>query len=261
LTRFVFDNASDTVTAYVNGMAGEYWIESPATNKRYAPNARAWMRTQLAKTPGSQPGEKPEFSPDQYYDPPENVPLRELVVSDTPTHRIVINTSEFTKVRVTWRTDAGGRAVEIPGKTDSAAGKGVSSLFLEVCQCIGPSVRNESLSPVCLPVLYGFNMLEDRAADGFLGRFGSVVTDERRAQHLLRARQGVVCGIDTRWRTSRINKPCGHNARRPSAGGEVDRIMVAACFQYLFVRLAVDPIGRQLGPAVDASNDNACVIA
>ena len=110
---FVFDCDKQDVTSYLDGMATEFWIENPANHPFYKYAARAWRQAKLAKLPSSQLGVGSGFSPDQFYNPPENQPLSEKVVSETADKRIVIRTYEFTKVRVTFHKDGGGKLSDI----------------------------------------------------------------------------------------------------------------------------------------------------
>jgi len=104
----VFDAEKKSVTAYLNGIATESWIEAPATTRFYRSTAHAWQQARLAQIPGLQPGEDPAFPRDQFYTPPEAQPLAESVVAETEDERTVLRTYEFTKVRVTLRRDATG---------------------------------------------------------------------------------------------------------------------------------------------------------
>lgn len=105
---FVFDNPKNTVTAYIGGIAAEYWIAEPAKSPFYQSTERAWRQARLATIPGVQPGEDPQFPKDQFYTPPETKALHEEVVSETAENRVIVRTFEFTKLRVTQRKDAAG---------------------------------------------------------------------------------------------------------------------------------------------------------
>lgn len=96
---FVYDNEKKTVTAYNDGKAIDHWIEEPAKSKFFAPAEKAWRQAWLAKVPGIQEGEDPYFPQDQFYEPPENEPLEEIIERETPDEQIVIFTYAFTKVR------------------------------------------------------------------------------------------------------------------------------------------------------------------
>lgn len=105
---FVFDAETKVVTAYLNGVAEERWVASPAKDRFYRAAARAWLQAQLAKVPGLQEGEDPEFPRDQFYDPPMDEILQEEVEHESARERVVVRTYAFTKVRVMWRKDAAG---------------------------------------------------------------------------------------------------------------------------------------------------------
>lgn len=81
---FVFDNARNTVTSYINGQATEYWIDDPLKHPFYQWPARAGRF-------------------------PETKPLKTTVLSQTPAERTVLREYPFTKVRVTLTKDARGR--------------------------------------------------------------------------------------------------------------------------------------------------------
>ena len=106
---FVFDHAKQTVTAYLDGAATEYWVDEPAKNPFYRSTERAWRQARLAALPGVQPGEDPQFAPGQFYAPPETDLVKEEVASQTDEERIIVRTYGFTKVRVTLRKDADGK--------------------------------------------------------------------------------------------------------------------------------------------------------
>jgi hypothetical protein len=110
---FVCDNEKKTVTAYLDGVATEYWVDAPANSRFYQSAARAWSQARMARLPGLQSGEDPGFPRDQFYEPPENVPLSESVLSESGDHRVVLRIYEFTKVRVTLRKDAKGQFSEV----------------------------------------------------------------------------------------------------------------------------------------------------
>ncbi|ODS86184.1 MAG: hypothetical protein ABS46_01385 [Cytophagaceae bacterium SCN 52-12] len=96
---FVYDSEKKIVTAYNDGEALDYWVEEPAKTSFYAPAERAWRQARLARIPGLQEGEEPDFPHDQFYEPPESRPLKEVVESETANERVVLLTYEFTKVR------------------------------------------------------------------------------------------------------------------------------------------------------------------
>ncbi|MCA9131610.1 MAG: hypothetical protein KDA45_00575, partial [Planctomycetales bacterium] len=103
---FVFDNERNQIAAYLNGVSSEFWSDA---DQFYRSAATAWKQAQLAKTPGLQPGERPDFPADQYYNPPQTELQSEEVVSESAEERVVVRTYAFTKVGVTYRKDAQGK--------------------------------------------------------------------------------------------------------------------------------------------------------
>lgn len=104
---FTFDNPRNTVTAYLDGKATEFWIENPASHPFYKWPANGWLQAELRRQPGIQPGEDPEFPAAQFYAPPEAKSHRVEIVSRTSEDRVEIRHYEFTRVRVTLRRLSG----------------------------------------------------------------------------------------------------------------------------------------------------------
>lgn len=105
---FVFDADTRVVTAYLDGVANERWVENPAKDRFYRAAERAWRQAQLAKISGLQEGEDESFSPDQFYDPPTDQLVREEIVAESDLERTVVRTYSFTKVRLTSRKQTDG---------------------------------------------------------------------------------------------------------------------------------------------------------
>ncbi|MCX6630974.1 MAG: hypothetical protein NTW28_25460 [Candidatus Solibacter sp.] len=100
---FSFDNQKHTVTAYLDGKASEFWIESPEAHPFFQWPYKGWVQAQLHRIPGLQPGEDPAFPKDQLYQPPEGRPLSRTVIETRGEERVELHTFPFTKVRVTLR--------------------------------------------------------------------------------------------------------------------------------------------------------------
>lgn len=105
---FVFDAETQVVTAYLDGVANERWVENPAKDRFYRAAERAWRQAQLAKSSGLQEGEDESFPRDQFYDPPTTQLLQEEVVAESDTERTVVRTFPFTKVRFISHKQADG---------------------------------------------------------------------------------------------------------------------------------------------------------
>ncbi len=110
---FVFDNAADTVTAYLDGKATDFWIESPERHNFFKWPAQGWQQEYLHKLPGLQQGEDPNYPADQYYAPPEGAPSKRELVSEAGDERVEMHHFAFTRVRVTLGRDAEGRLTEV----------------------------------------------------------------------------------------------------------------------------------------------------
>jgi hypothetical protein len=104
---FTFDNHRNTVTAYLDGRATEFWIEKPFGHPFYKWPANGWLQAELRRQPGVQPAEDPAFPANQFYTPPESKPRRVETVSRTPDERVEVRHYEFTRVRVTLRRLSG----------------------------------------------------------------------------------------------------------------------------------------------------------
>jgi hypothetical protein len=109
VVAFSFDNKRNTVTAYLDGKANDYWVEDPAHHPFFQWPCKGWQQAQWRKIPGLQAGEDPAFPAEQFYEPPEGKPSSRRVVSETADTRIEVQQFEFTRVRVTLRKDAMGR--------------------------------------------------------------------------------------------------------------------------------------------------------
>jgi len=105
---FVYDNEKKSITAYLNGVATEYWIDNPTKHPFYKFAANAWKQAKLAEMPGLQNDEDVEFPKDQYYTPPEIKPLSEEIISESSDEKIVIRKYDFSKVRVIYHKDSAG---------------------------------------------------------------------------------------------------------------------------------------------------------
>lgn len=104
---FTFDNGRNTVTAYLDGRATEFWIENPHEHPFYKWPAKGWLQAELRRREGQQAGEDAGFPADQFYKPPEGRARRVERVSSSGEERVEVRHYEFTRVRVTLRREAG----------------------------------------------------------------------------------------------------------------------------------------------------------
>jgi hypothetical protein len=98
-----FDHKSDELTGWLNGEAGERWLENPREDKLISSAYNAWKQGHLHREPGMQEGEDPAFPKDQFYNPPEDEALSVTFVSETPEERVELREYRYTKVKVVKR--------------------------------------------------------------------------------------------------------------------------------------------------------------
>jgi hypothetical protein len=103
---FVFDNRRNTVTAYFDGVASDFWIDNPEAHPFFQWPAKAWQQAEWRRQPGLQPGEDPNFPAGQFYSPPEDRRRRRTLLESRPGERVELEEFPFTKVRVTRRNGA-----------------------------------------------------------------------------------------------------------------------------------------------------------
>ncbi len=104
----VFHNEEDRVTAYVNGISNEVWVENPKESRFYQHAYRAWQQGQLAAQDGVQPEEDVNFPQDQYYTPPEDEPIETKIIEQTADRIVRLETYAFTKVEATYQVKPDG---------------------------------------------------------------------------------------------------------------------------------------------------------
>lgn len=107
-----FDHQRQELTGWLNGEAGDRWLENPQDDRLISSAYQAWRQGHLHREPGLQPGEDPAFPPDQYYNPPEDSPLSVRVLRSVADERIELREYRYTRVRVTLRRGPGGAFVE-----------------------------------------------------------------------------------------------------------------------------------------------------
>lgn len=98
-----FDHEKDQLTGWLNGHAGDRWLENPQKDNLLSYAANAWKQGHLRREEGLQPGEDPNFPADQFYNPPEETPVAPKVLSENDVERIELREYGYTKVKVTLR--------------------------------------------------------------------------------------------------------------------------------------------------------------
>jgi len=103
-----FDHERHELTGWLNGEAGDRWLENPASDRLIASAYEAWRQGHLHLQPGLQAGEDPQFPRDQFYNPPEDKPLSRRVLTETTDRREVLEEFRYTRVKSTQTRDADG---------------------------------------------------------------------------------------------------------------------------------------------------------
>jgi len=103
-----FDHERHALTGWLDGTAGDRWLDDPQQDRLLSFAANAWLQGRLRREPGLQAGEDPAFPPDQCYEPPEEEPVTVTIERDGPEERVELREYPYTKVRVTLaRTSTG----------------------------------------------------------------------------------------------------------------------------------------------------------
>ncbi len=98
-----FDHQRDELTGWLNGVAGDRWLENPKRDNLISYAYNAYMQGHYATTPDKEPAEDAAFPKDQFYNPPENDPLSIKVLRDNGTDRVELREFRYTRVEVTLR--------------------------------------------------------------------------------------------------------------------------------------------------------------
>jgi len=96
-----YDSQTHEITGWLNGQSGDRWLDNPQKDRLLSYAANAWLQGRLTKIQGQQEGEDPKFPPDQYYNPPEDKPVKVTVVSEKEAKRVELREYAYTKVKVT----------------------------------------------------------------------------------------------------------------------------------------------------------------
>ena len=95
------NHESKELTGWLNGEAGDRWLENPKDDKLISSAYEAWHQGHFHREPGLQEGENPDFPEDQFYNPPEDEPLKVSLINESPQERIELHEYAHTKVRLT----------------------------------------------------------------------------------------------------------------------------------------------------------------
>ncbi len=107
-----FDHRRHELTGWLDGKAGDRWLDAPQNDPLLSFAANAWLQGRLQREEGTQAGEDPAFPASQCYCPPEDEPIVVEVVHEDDAERVELREYPFTKVRVTLRRSSAGGWME-----------------------------------------------------------------------------------------------------------------------------------------------------
>jgi len=103
-----FDPRREELTGWLNGEAGDRWLGNPANDRLLPSVVEAWRQGHLHREPGLQPGENPDYPPDQFYNPPEDVPVCAQVLEESAERRVELLEYRYTRVKATFVREGNG---------------------------------------------------------------------------------------------------------------------------------------------------------
>jgi len=107
-----YNHATHELTGWLNGVAGDRWLENPKTDTLIKSAYNAWLQGRLHREPGLQPGEDPAFPPDQFYNPPEDQLVSSKILRESADERVELREFRYTRIAVTLRRGADGTFTE-----------------------------------------------------------------------------------------------------------------------------------------------------
>lgn len=98
-----FDHERQELTGWLNGVAGDRWLENPKQDYLISSAYNASMQGPFARLPGVQEGEDETFPKDQYDNPPEGEPLTVEVLREEAGDRVERREYRYTRIEVMLR--------------------------------------------------------------------------------------------------------------------------------------------------------------
>ena len=103
-----YHHATHELTGWLNGVAGDRWLENPKSDTLIKSAYNAWLQGRLHRKPGLQPGEDLSFQPDQFYNPPEDQLVSTKILSESAGERVELREFRYTRVKITLRRATDG---------------------------------------------------------------------------------------------------------------------------------------------------------
>jgi hypothetical protein len=107
-----FDHERKELTGWLNGVAGDRWLEHPKNDRLISSADDAYMQGHWRRLPGLQPGQDPDFPPDQFYNPPEEELLGVQILAESGDERVERREHRYTRIDVVLRKGPDGQFVE-----------------------------------------------------------------------------------------------------------------------------------------------------
>jgi hypothetical protein len=108
------DHHSQQLTGWLNGHAGDLWLDHPKNDHHIASVHNAWLQGHLHHCPNLKNGSKdPAFPADQFYNPPEREPLSSHRLRKSETERVECLEFPHTRVQVTRKKGEDGQWVVV----------------------------------------------------------------------------------------------------------------------------------------------------
>jgi len=103
-----YDASTRELTGWLNGRAGDRWLENPKGDRLISSAYQAWLQGWLRGIPGLQEGEDRAFPSDQLYHPPEDRLVETNIISESAGERVELREFRYTRLKVTLRRGADG---------------------------------------------------------------------------------------------------------------------------------------------------------
>ena len=107
-----YNHATQELTGWLNGVAGDRWLDNPKNDRLISSAYNAWLQGRLHREPGLQPGEDPAFPPDQFYNPPEDQLVSSKIIRESADERAELREFRYTRIQITLRRGADGTFTE-----------------------------------------------------------------------------------------------------------------------------------------------------